>query len=91
MGAGPDFCHPLGFCYGHPKTLLTDNGMQMTDKFFTHVCQILGVKNFFTTIYHPQTNGQAERFNRTILASLQPYMEDHPKEWDLYADTVAFA
>ncbi len=80
-----------GFCYGPPKTLLTDNGKQITAKFFTHVCQILGVKNVFTTTYHPQTNGQAERFKRTILASLRHYVADHPKEWDLYAETVAFA
>ncbi len=62
----------------------------MTAKFFTHVCDILGVKNVFTTAYHPQTNGQVEQFNRTILASLRHFVADHPKEWDLYAETVAF-
>ncbi len=79
------------FCHGPPKILLADIGRQMTAKFLTHVCQILGVKNVFTATCHPRTNGQNERLNRTILASLRHYVADHRKEWDLYAETVALA
>ncbi len=32
------FATPLSFCYSPPKTLRTDNGKQMTAKFFTNVC-----------------------------------------------------
>ncbi len=63
----------------------------MIAEFLTHVCQMLGVKNVFTTRYHPQTNVQAEWFNHTIFASLRHCEADHQKEWDLYAETVAFA
>jgi len=27
--------------------------------------------------YHPQTQGQVERYNRTIVAQLKAYVEDH--------------
>lgn len=79
------------FKYGPPKTLLSDNGSQFVAHFFQRVCRILHVENSFTTTYHPQTNGQAERFNRTLLAMLRCYVEDHPGEWCTYAPAVCFA
>lgn len=77
--------------YGPPTHLVSDNGSQFTSKFFQHVCQLLGIRNLFTTTYHPQTNGQVERFNRTILAAIRSYTAEFPKEWDLYTDTITFA
>jgi Integrase core domain len=56
--------------YGIPLLLLTDNGTQIISKFFQTVCRLLGVKQLFTTAYHPSTNGQVERFNQTVLKSV---------------------
>jgi transposase InsO family protein len=61
------------YLYGPPLSLLTYNGPQFTVKFFLAVCTELRIKKIFTTAYHPQTNGQVERFNRTIIASLRAY------------------
>ena len=77
--------------YGPPLWLLSDNGKQFTARFFQHVCRILGIENLFTTTYHPQCNGQVERFNRTILAGLRHFIGDHPKEWDMYSDSLTYA
>ena len=85
------FVHHWVFTYGPPIKLLSDNGSQFTSKFFQNVCRILGVNNVFTTTYHPQTNGQAERFNRTILAALRHYVADHPRDWDLFTGAITFA
>ena len=57
--------------YDPPKYLLSDNGSQFTFNFFAFVCAYLEVKNLFTAAYHPQTNGQTERFSRTILAGIR--------------------
>jgi transposase InsO family protein len=59
------------FCYGPPRYILTDNGTQFNAKIFLAVCRELGIAEIFTTAYHPQTNGQVERFNRTIINSLR--------------------
>jgi transposase InsO family protein len=63
-------CDHRAYVYGPPFSLLTDNGPQFTAKFFQAVCYELGIQKGFMTAYHPQTNGQVERYNRTILASL---------------------
>ncbi|CAN8076688.1 unnamed protein product [Agarophyton chilense] len=79
------------FVYGPPVKLLSDNGRPFASRFSEDVCQILDIKNRFTTTYHPQTYGQAERFNRTLLATLCSYVADHPKDWDLFNYALTFA
>lgn len=55
------------------------------------VCQILRVTNMFTTTYHPQTNGQVERFNRTLLAGLRAFVGEHPRRWHEFTSALVFA
>lgn len=68
--------------YGPPDSVLTDNGPQFASLFFQGVCGLMGFKNLYTTIYHPQTNGQVERFNRTLVDMLRHYVEEHQDDWD---------
>jgi transposase InsO family protein len=77
--------------YGAPVILLTDNGTQFVSKFFQTVCRLLGVKQVLITAYHPQTNGQCERFNRTILSTLSHYISDDQDNWDELSYTATYA
>ena len=77
--------------YGPPTYVLTDNGGQFAGRFFADTSRILGASNFFTTTYHPQCNGQVERYNSTLVQALRHYIADHPQDWDLYAETLTFA
>ena len=79
------------FVYGPPVSVLSDNGKQFTARLFVDTCRFLGIKNVFTTTYHPQTNGQVERFNRTILSALRHYVAEHPRDWDLFSDALTYA
>ena len=85
------FCRIWVYNYGTPKVLLTDNGGQFTSRFFLNVCRILGIQKVFTTAYHPQTNGQAERFNRTIVAQLRNYVSESQRDWDEWLGPLTFA
>ena len=71
--------------------LLTDNGSQFTSSFFLAVCKILSIESVFTTAYHPQTNGQGERFNRTLFSTLRHYLADNQREWDQYTDALTYS
>ena len=85
------FCKAWVFNYGPPKVLLTDNGTQFTATFFRNVCRILRIHKVFTTEYHPQTNGQAERFNRTIVAAIRNYVSDSQRDWDEWLGPLTYA
>lgn len=72
-------------------SLLLDNGKQFADKLFAHVCDLVGTTNLYTATYHPQSNEQLERYNRTLLDPLRRYVFDHPKDWDLFRGLLAYA
>ncbi|CDF40057.1 unnamed protein product [Chondrus crispus] len=78
------------FVYGAPVKLLSDNGGQFTSRFFLAVCKILSIESGFTTAYHPQTNGQVERFNRTLVSTLRHYLADNQRDWDQYTDALTY-
>lgn len=77
--------------YGPPETLLTDNGPQLMAVHFRGVCGMLGIKHVISTTYHPQTQGQVERYNRTIVAQLRIYVEDHQDRWDELVSVLTVA
>ena len=79
------------FKYGAPATLLSSDGSQLVAHFFRPVCNIIQVQNIFTTTYHPQTNGQVERFKRTLAAMLRCYVEENPGLWCLCASALCYA
>lgn len=81
-------------------TVLTDNGMAFADlpknrnksihaflgmHIFGRVCNESGIRHKLTKPYHPWTNGQAERMNRTIKAFHYPDLNS------LKAHVLAFA
>ncbi len=85
------FCNEWVFVYGPPQTLLTDNGPQLTAKLFLETCRLLGIRNVFTSTYHPQTNGQTERINRTLASMLRHYVADDQEGWDQFLPALSYA
>ena len=54
-------CH-----YGFPEQFISDEGRNFESDLIQELCKIAGVKKLHTTLYHPQSNGQCERFNSTL-------------------------
>ncbi|XP_027158648.1 uncharacterized protein LOC113760293 [Coffea eugenioides] len=44
-------------------------------------CENLGIKQHFTSVGHPQANGQAEKFNRTLLHGLKTRLHRVGSSW----------
>jgi transposase InsO family protein len=49
------------------ERLITDNGSAYRSTIHAIACHALGIRHIRTRPYRPQTNGQAERFIRTLL------------------------
>jgi len=77
--------------FGPPVTVFSDNGPQFRSTFFQGVCSLLGVSHRYCTTYHPQTNGQVERYNRTIVGQMRTYVEDYQDRWDEHVSMLTLA
>ncbi|MBW0465481.1 hypothetical protein O181_005196 [Austropuccinia psidii MF-1] len=51
---------------GVPKIIISDRDPKFTSEFWTKLYDILGTKLAFSTAYHPQTDGLAERMIQTM-------------------------
>ncbi|MBW0482609.1 hypothetical protein O181_022324 [Austropuccinia psidii MF-1] len=51
---------------GVPKIIISDREPKFTSQFWTNLYDILGTKLSFSTAYHPQTDGLAERMIQTM-------------------------
>lgn len=51
-------------------------------KFLDAVCALLGLRQYTTTTYDPQINGQTERFNRNLIQRLRYHVEKHQRDRD---------
>jgi len=77
--------------YGPPDRILSDQGPPFMSNFFTAVMKILGIETVRTTAYHPQTNGQVERYNRTMATQLRHHVADDPSRWDELLPVITMA
>ncbi|XP_015947400.1 uncharacterized protein LOC107472389 [Arachis duranensis] len=72
--------------FGIPEVVISDNGTQFTDKKFTEFLNGLGIRQKFSSVEHPQTNGQVESANKVILSGLKKRLDNKKGAW---ADELA--
>ena len=78
-------------CYGVPTSLHSDQGANLCSSVIHSLCQMLGITNTRTSAYHPQGNGQVERFNRTVEAILSKMVDENQHDWDSQLPKALFA
>lgn len=76
--------------YGVPTHLHSDQGANLCSAVIQELSHLLGFHMTRSSAYHPEGNGQVERFNRTLEAMLAKVTE-HQLDWDLYLPKVLFA
>ncbi|KAK3007235.1 hypothetical protein RJ639_015856 [Escallonia herrerae] len=68
-------------CFGIPCVLITDNGKQFDNPTFRAFCSNLSIEQRFTSVAHPQTNGQTEVTNRTLLQGIKKKLDGVKGLW----------
>ncbi|CAF1480286.1 unnamed protein product [Rotaria sp. Silwood1] len=76
--------------YGAPTCILTDNGTHFTSQIMNKLFDNLGVTHLYSTVYHPQTNGQIERFNATMDGKIAALCNERRTDRDEVLQFVTF-
>ena len=76
--------------FGTPQCILTDNGTHFTASLTTELLKQLGITHLYATPYHPQTNGQTERYNSTMDAKIAILSNERKTNWDDQLPFVTF-
>ena len=79
------------FIMGFLRKILTDQGCNFKSDLLKALCQIAQVKKIRTLGYHPQTNGQFECFNATLINMLGMLPEKPKSTWREQVPTVIHA
>ena len=64
-----------------PSQLHSDQGRNFESKLVQELAKLTGIHRTRTMPFHPRSDGQTERTNRTILAMLRSTAQENPHDW----------
>jgi len=68
--------------HGIPASIVSDRDPKFTSQFWRALHKEMGVKLSMSTAFHPQSDGQTERMNRTLEAFLRCFVNFKQDDWD---------
>ena len=77
--------------YGFPEKFISDQNRNFESDLINELFKIAGVKKLHITPYHPQGNGQCERFNSTLCNMLGTLSEEEKSDWISYLGCMTHA
>ncbi|MCO5563900.1 hypothetical protein L7F22_017551 [Adiantum nelumboides] len=77
--------------HGMPQSIVSDRDPHMTSLFWIGLFENMGTTLKFSSSFHPQTDGQSEEANSTVLDLLKCYVSEHKGKWEQYLPLVEYA
>ena len=77
--------------YGWPVKILTDQAKDFNGLLFSALCRKAKIRKMRTSSYHPQTNGQTEQFNHTLMTMLGTLPTEEKLNWQDWVSNLTHA
>ena len=77
--------------HGFPSKIITDRDPRFTSNFWKSFWQQTKTKLNISSAYHPETDGQTERQNRTLEQMLRSYVNPFHSDWDQHLAALEMA
>ncbi|KAJ9515658.1 hypothetical protein QJQ45_002704 [Haematococcus lacustris] len=77
--------------HGVPREIISDRGSHFTNQFWSSILKLLGVKECKSSAHHPESDGQTERYNRTLEEMMRHYISPAQHDWPLHLALAEFA
>ena len=77
--------------FGTPTAIHSDQGKEFTAAVFTDLMDKLQVRRTTTPTYNPQSNGNLERFHRTLNSIIRVFCDREDTEWEQYLPAATLA
>ncbi len=74
-----------------PAHIISDRDPQFTSQFWIELWAAHHTKLSLSSSYHPETDGQTERVNRTLEEALRCYVNDTHDDWDTHLSDIESA
>ncbi|MCO5578183.1 hypothetical protein L7F22_032021 [Adiantum nelumboides] len=85
------FMHNIFEDHGMPQSIVSDRDPRMTSLFCKALFENMGTTLKFSSSFHPQTDGQSEEANSTVLDLLKCCVSKHKATWEHYLQLVEYA
>ena len=77
--------------HGVPLSIMSDRYLLFTSRFWKELQSALGTKLNFSTVFHPQTDGQSERLIQVLEDMLRGCVIEFLGSWDRYITLMEFS
>jgi hypothetical protein len=78
---GHSICDRVIRHHGMPKTIISDRDKLFTSNYWATLMAAIGTQRKLSTSFHPETDGQTERTNRTLKQYLRTYVNHRQDNW----------
>ena len=69
--------------HGVPLAIVSDRGKEFLNSTMARLCEFMGLDHQATSAYHPQSNAQAETYNKTMIRYLSSMLEnENTLDWE---------
>lgn len=76
--------------YGAISEIHSDRGLHFTNNLVKDLLTTLNIKNTFSIAYRPQSQGQTEKFNGTLIDMISHFVQEKPQKWSQIIKYVLF-